>query len=193
MHWCIWDSGSSASHRCLGLSCLYHYEYMVWIWQLPFSCWSTSNNLNDEVLHWIDCTPQISMSSVFSTLETWHPKISPILWCPPKTRYYRGVEHICKFLSSCCDLGLQKGSLPPGTWNTPSLRILTQLEAGSLSIRSPLPGCSPVERISRRPLNQKHSGMEPGQILGFELYQGKMMKSIEPRGPLNSDHVNMVI
>lgn len=68
----------------------------------------------------------------FGTLA---PQNFTILWCPPRTRNYRGGKPKTSLLqlppSSCCDLGIQKGSLPPGTWNMPSLSVLTQMEASS--------------------------------------------------------------
>lgn len=116
------------------------------------------------------------------------PQNFTILWCPPRTRNYRGAKSEASLLqlppSSCCDLGLQKGSLPPGTWNMPSLRVLTQLEASS-SWRST---SSSPDRLLSSGKNikdisyQKRARMKLGRTPGFELYQERMMESLQPKG-----------
>lgn len=120
------------------------------------------------------------------------PQNFTILWCPPRTRNYRGAKPKATLLqlppSSCCDLGLQKGSLPPGTWNIPSLKVLTQLEASS-SWRSTSP--SPDRLLS--------SGKNIKDHLLSEAYKnetwtdprlwtvtGKDDGKLTAQGPLNS-------
>lgn len=187
MQKCSWVSGPSASHRCLGFSPLMslcalgldmtlgilHGEALQVISTMRF----TLHRLyNSNICEFCVCN--------FGSLA---PQNFTILWCPPRTRNYRGAKPKASLLqlppSSCCDLGLQKGSLPPGTWNMPSLRVLTQLEASS-SWRSTSPsptGCSPVERISRTSLIRSVQEWNLDRLQALNCNRKGWWKAYSPR------------
>lgn len=85
--------------------------------------------------------------------------------------------------SSCCDLGLQKGSLPPGTWNMPSLRVLTQLEASSQwRSTSPFPDRLLSSGKNIKDISyQKHARMKPGGLQALNCNRKKWQKAYSPR------------